>query len=173
MGSCTDARSEQRSFKLPTSSACPQSSNGVERRGGCAPARRMGFRSYAARVCRLSDIIRIFRQCVREVGIELIKLLAPVGRRSFEAAESTPCLRPQTSPRPHASPSSRSPVSTPPPRSRLGSSRTAPRERIALRRNRRKPPVRIEESKLPHRPHTRESCVTNQTRTNSRRSHFF
>src|ERR1700730_9345465 len=31
-------------------------------------------------------------------------------------------------------------------------------QRIALRSNRRKPPVRIEESKLPHRPHTRESC---------------
>ena len=31
-------------------------------------------------------------------------------------------------------------------------------QRIALHRNRRKPPVRIEESKLSHRPHTRESC---------------
>src|SRR6202043_4092567 len=30
--------------------------------------------------------------------------------------------------------------------------------RIALRSNRREPPGRIEESKLPHRPHTRESC---------------
>jgi hypothetical protein len=28
---------------------------------------------------------------------------------------------------------------------------------MALRRNRRKPPIRIENSKLPHRPHTRES----------------
>jgi hypothetical protein len=34
-------------------------------------------------------------------------------------------------------------------------------QRIALRRNRRKPPVRIEESKLPHRPHARESCCHN------------
>src|SRR3984893_12238210 len=34
-------------------------------------------------------------------------------------------------------------------------------QRIALRGNRRKPPVRIEESKLPHRPHTRESCCHN------------
>src|ERR1700691_3770924 len=31
-------------------------------------------------------------------------------------------------------------------------------QRIALCGNRRKPPVSIEESKLPHRPHTRESC---------------
>jgi hypothetical protein len=34
-------------------------------------------------------------------------------------------------------------------------------QRITLRGNRRKPPVRIEESKLPHRPHTRESCCHN------------
>jgi len=31
-------------------------------------------------------------------------------------------------------------------------------QRIALRGNRRKPPVRTKESKLPHSPHTRESC---------------
>jgi hypothetical protein len=34
-------------------------------------------------------------------------------------------------------------------------------QRIALRGNRRKPPVRIEKSELPHRPHTRESCCHN------------
>src|ERR1700730_11161125 len=31
-------------------------------------------------------------------------------------------------------------------------------QRIPLRSNPPKPPLRIEESKLPHRPHTRESC---------------
>src|SRR5579871_3843683 len=39
-------------------------------------------------------------------------------------------------------------------------------QRIALYRNRRKPPVRIEKSELPHRPHTANHVVTSQTRTN-------
>src|SRR5262249_44131274 len=46
-------------------------------------------------------------------------------------------------------------------------------QRIALRGNRRKPPVRIQKSELPHRPHTPNLVATTQIRTNSRRSLFF
>src|SRR6201989_1016583 len=46
-------------------------------------------------------------------------------------------------------------------------------QRIALRGNRRKPPVRIKKSELPHRTHTPNLVAITQIRTNSRRSLFF
>jgi hypothetical protein len=49
MGSCTDARSAKRSFKLPTSSARPQSSNVVERRGGGDHAKQYAYRTDRSR----------------------------------------------------------------------------------------------------------------------------
>ena len=46
-------------------------------------------------------------------------------------------------------------------------------QRIALRGNRRKPPLRIEKSKLPHRPRTANFAVTTQICKKSRSSLFF